>query len=197
MDCGSEPPSVCTNASDAYAVGFSTHLTANASRLGDMDESEIAAELTTRAEALEEKARQLRHAAEIVLSATAETASLTTSEARGGAETTADQTKAPKPTGDDYRSVVHSIPNAYWDPGSLMAAMRKAGFAVNYEAARTMLYRMEKRGDLVKRGRGRWQVSDSKDSGSLSSPGMALVDASKFRPAEDTPFVADQGSAVG
>ena len=59
---------------------------------------------------------------------------------------------SPAATGSDYMDVISTRPDSDWTPGFLSDAMNSAGFrSVNYESARTQLYRMEKKKQVRKR----------------------------------------------
>ena len=80
------------------------------------------------------------------------------------------------PSGDDYLRVIQSRPEALWEPGTLTEAMHDAGFpTVNFESARTQLYRMENRGQIIKAQRGRWRMALPVDHISAAIKGLATT----------------------
>jgi hypothetical protein len=65
-----------------------------------------------------------------------------------------------QPSRKDYLRTMRARSRSHWEAGVLADAMTDAGFRVNYEAARTHMYRMERRGEVVKAGRGTWKWPD-------------------------------------
>lgn len=64
-------------------------------------------------------------------------------------------------SGETYLAIIRETPERAWDAPALAAAMQVHGHNVEVDAARTMLYRLEKRGRLVKADRGHWRLAAS------------------------------------
>ncbi len=110
----------------------------------------------------EAKARQLRAAAAV----------LTNGAAVSGEEASIGPDRTPRSesgtfagvTQNDYMDVIRSRPaGTRWEPQLLAVAMKSLGHDTNSEAARQMLYRLEKKGQVVKVARGVWALPPTND----------------------------------
>jgi hypothetical protein len=135
-----------------------TRLSETGVRCDAMVESEIADQLEALAAEHEEQARQLRQAAAIVRQSSAGASTMPPASSRADSTDGEGEVAGAKPTGDNYRDTIRAEPNTIWQPAALALAMRSAGFSVKDEAARTMLYRLEKQGVVEKHGRGTWRA---------------------------------------
>lgn len=136
------------------------------------DESILARQLLNLAERYEAKAKQLRSAAAIVVE------DLPLRRETQDAGVAVEQPALPEPTVprlarerrpalpvEVYEDAIKSRPGFDWDPVSLSQALD-----ISKESARTMLYRLERRGFVKKTGRGVWRLAQnaSEDPGGSS-----------------------------
>ena len=158
------------------------------------DEAKLVADLERLANEHEAKARQLRQAAAIVRGESSDLSASSTDVERSTPQVMPDPDAGlVKPTREDYVSVIQERgPRTNWNADLLRQAMRKRGFSVNLEAARTMLYRLENHGVIEKHGRGTWRLRDA-SADTRTGP----AEAGPVQVLRSTPWGGDRDASVG
>ena len=138
-----------------------------------MDEAEVAGELVQLAEQYEAKAKRLRDAAAVLVGGNVPPAAIQPT--REAIERRLERNETDRSLAvpaETYIEVIADKPEFDWDAPTLAEAMfDRTSIKINKEAARTMLYRLEKRGSVVKSGRGTWRIAPE-----ARSSGFAFMD---------------------
>lgn len=131
----------------------------------NVDETRLLADLLALADSYEAKARHFREVAEM-LKDSPNTIERPKNTPRKSREPAGRFVGIPS---EAYIEVMRQHPGKVWDAPKMLRALRAAGHAeANVESARTMLYRLERKGQITKVDRGMWRMPVSTGGPSLS-----------------------------